>query len=104
MIYSSECVQCTSADCYKFHDRLHLLYSAVQPPFPPLTIAPHPAGEALLQTAILTSVAVVLRDLAIHRATALIAQLLPDGPLEEALASFAADGAIVTAARPIAAD
>ena len=62
-----------------------------------LTITPHPHGEALLQAAVLAPVPVVLGDLAVLVAAALVAQLLPDGPLEEPLASLAADGSVVSA-------
>jgi len=40
---------------------------------------------------------VVLGHLTVPIAAALVAELLPDRPLEEALAAFAADGPIVTA-------
>ena len=61
-----------------------------------LTITPHPHGEALLQAAVLAPVPVVLGDLAVLVAAALVAQLLADGPFEEPLAAFATDGAVVT--------
>jgi len=42
-----------------------------------LTITSHAHGEALLQPAVLTPVAVVFGDLAVFAAPALVAQLLP---------------------------
>ena len=60
-----------------------------------LTITPHPHGEALLQAAVLAPVPVVLGDLAVLVAAALVPQLLPDRPLEEPLAALAAYGAVV---------
>ena len=58
-------------------------------------IGPHPGGEALLKTAVLASVAVVLVDRAIHVAPALVTQILTNGPLEKAFAAFARDDAIM---------
>ena len=58
-------------------------------------VRPHAHGQALLEAAILTPVPGVLRDLALLVAAALVAQLLPDRPLEESLASLAADGSVM---------
>ena len=60
-----------------------------------LTITPHPHGEALLETAVLAPVPVVLSDLTVFVAAALVAQLLADRALEEPLAALAAYGAVV---------
>ena len=60
-----------------------------------LTITPHPHGEALLEAAVLAPVPVVLGDLAVFVAAALVAQLLADRALEEPLATLAAYGAVV---------
>lgn len=46
----------------------------------------------------------VLSNLAALASSALVAQLLADAALEEALAAFAADGTIVPAAGSISAD
>ena len=64
-----------------------------------LTITAHPHLQALLQPAVLASVAVVLGDLAVPAAPALVPQLLADGALEEALAALAADCAVVPTCR-----
>lgn len=55
-----------------------------------LTVAAHSLLQAFLQSAILTPVPMMLGDLAVLRASALVPQLFPDGPLEEPLAPFAA--------------
>jgi len=60
-----------------------------------LTVASHAHGEALLQPAVLAPVPVVFGHLAVFAASALVAQLLSDRPLEEAFAPFAAHGAVV---------
>lgn len=66
-----------------------------------LTIRSHAAGQALLETTILTSVPVVLRYFALHRATTLVAELFPDRSLEEALAALTAYRSVVAATGPI---
>ena len=68
-----------------------------------LTITPHPHGEALLQAAVLAPVPVVLGDLAVFVAAALVAQLFADRPLEEPLAALARPHAVVLARRVVAA-
>ena len=62
-----------------------------------LTIAAHAHSQTLLQPTVLASVPVMLGDLATLGAAAGVAELLADGPLEEALATLAADGAVVAA-------
>lgn len=64
---------------------------------PCLTVASHSAGETLLQPAVLASVTMVLGHFAVFGPPALVSQLLADRPLEEALASLAADGPVVPA-------
>lgn len=49
-----------------------------------------------MQSAILTTVPVVLGDFAILVAPALVAQLFANGSLEKALAAFTAYGAVVS--------
>ena len=66
------------------HDPLHSS-SSTHIPCCILTITPHATGEALLQATVLATVPVMLRYLAVHRAPALVSQLLADGPLEESL-------------------
>lgn len=43
-----------------------------------LTVAPHATSQALLQPAVLASVAMVLGHFTVHAAAALVAQLLAD--------------------------
>ena len=50
-----------------------------------------------MEPAVLASVPVVLGDLAVAVAPALVAELLADGPLEEALAALAADCTVMSA-------
>ena len=61
-----------------------------------LTIWSHSHGQTFLKSTILTSVSMVFGHLAVPVAPALIAQLFPDGPLEEAFAAFTADGSVMT--------
>ena len=60
-----------------------------------LTVATHAGCHAFLQSAVLAPVPVVLGDLAVLVAAALVSQLLADRPLEEPLAALAAYGAVV---------
>ena len=62
-----------------------------------LTVTPHAHGQAFLQAAILTTITVVLGDFAVLVSPTLIAQLFADGPFEEAFASFATDGSVMSA-------
>ena len=62
----------------------------------PGRVAPHPHSKALLQPAVLAAVPRMLRNLALLVASALVAKLLADAPLEETLAAFARDGAVVS--------
>ena len=60
-------------------------------------IGSHPSGEALLKPTVLAAVTVMLVDRAIHVATTLVTQILPNGSLEKAFASLARYYAVVTA-------
>lgn len=62
---------------------------------PVCTFPLHPHGEALLIAAVLAAVALALVDEAVLVVTAGVDQVLPDGPLKEALAALAAVHPIV---------
>ena len=58
-------------------------------------IGPHPGGEALLKTAVLAAVAVVLVNRTIHVAATLVAQIFANRPLKKAFAALARDNAVM---------
>lgn len=62
-----------------------------------LTFPLHAHHQALLVAAVLTAVALALVDAAVLVVPARVHKVLPDGPLEEALAAFTAVHAIVLA-------
>ena len=62
-----------------------------------LTVTPHAHGQALLQPAILTSIAVVLVYITLLIQATLVALVFAHGPFEEAFAPLTADHAIVPA-------
>ena len=61
-----------------------------------LTVRSHAHGETFLQSAVLTSVPVMLCHLAFLATATLVAKLFTDRPLEEPLAALATDGSVVT--------
>ena len=62
----------------------------------PWRVAAHSHTEAFLQPTILAAVPCVLRHLTLLVASALVAQLLADAPLEESLATLARDRPVVS--------
>ena len=66
-----------------------------------LTVTSHSHGKALLKPAILTPVGMMLGDFTVLVASALVAKLFPDGPLEEAFAAFTTYCSIVAAWKKI---
>lgn len=67
------------------------------------TITSHSASQTLLQATILAPIPMMFRYFAIHRATALIGQLLAYRPFEKSLASLAANRTIVSSRRTVTA-
>ena len=70
---------------------------------PVLTITPHAHGQALLQPAVLASVAVVLVHITILIQATPVPLILAHGPFEEAFAALTADRAIVPPRCPVTA-
>ena len=70
---------------------------------PVLTITPHAHGQALLQPAVLASIAVVLVHITILIQAASVALILAHRPFEEAFAALTADHAIVPPRCPVTA-
>lgn len=68
-----------------------------------LTIAAHSACQTLLQSTILTTVAMMFCDFTVHCTAALICQLLANGSLEKAFAAFTRNRTIVSTTGSIAA-
>ena len=68
---------------------------------PVLTITPHAHGQALLQPAVLASIAVVLVHITILIQATPVAMILAHGPFKEAFAALTADHAIVPPRCPV---
>lgn len=64
-----------------------------------LTFGFHSHVKTLLQPTVLASIPKMLVDLAVHTATALVRNVLPDAPLEETFATFATDGTVMPPCR-----
>ena len=76
-----------NADLYK-KSLLHVLLI--------LTVSSHPHLQTLPESAVLTPVPLTLVHPTLTRASTLVACLLPDGSLEEPLASLTTDSAIMS--------
>ena len=85
------------SEVFLFRKYLGLLLTAECCSAAVLTVSPHPAVQALPQSAVLAPVAVRLVDGAEPGAATLVPRLLTDGPLEETLAALTAHRAVVPA-------